>query len=307
MYLIADQNLVAISSRSSAAKDLCLSGLILVFLGGSHLLVWLTLGGEWEGPISWRKPILFGLSTGLTLFSLGCFFDQLRPAKSDSWLMRVLSVALLLEVGLITIQQWRGQASHFNHDSLLNTTIEYAMTFLIVVATVLLIQLTLRSFSYLNTTTDYQIAVRAGMSFLIISCLIGFLILMHGHNQLQGGQDPSTFGKAGVTKFPHGIAIHSLQFFPVLCWLLAKLGLTMNERIRSMKCIITTMSGLLCFSAVQTLSGKDRFQLSLPSACLFAISVGFLIPVAWMVTRHFAANGLKIYYSLEKDKSPRTD
>lgn len=296
MHFILDQILVVNSSRSSAAKDLCLSGLILILLGGIHLLIWLTLGGEWEGPISWRKPILFGLSTGLTLFSIGCFFDQLKPAKFDSFLMRVLSVALSLEVGLITIQQWRGQASHFNHDSLLNTIVEYAMTFLIVVATVVLIQLTMRSFSYLNTTTDYQIAVRAGMSFLIISCLIGFLILWHGHSQLKFGEDPSTFGKAGVAKFPHGIAIHSLQLFPVLCWLFTKLGLKMSERIRSMKYSITMMGGLLCFSAFQTLSGKDRFQLSLTSACLFAISVSFLIPVAWIVTRHFATSCLKIYH-----------
>lgn len=300
MRFIADQNLVSFSFKSSSAKDLCLSGLILVLLGGIHFLIWLTLGGEWEGPISLRKPILFGLSTGLTLVSLACFFDQLKPTKSDSLLMRVLSVALMLEVGLITIQQWRGQASHFNHDSLLNTYVEYAMTFFIVVATVLLIQLTLRSFSYLNTTTDYQIAVRAGMSFLIVSCLIGFLILWHGHSQVQVGQDPSTFGKAGVTKFPHGIAIHSLQFFPVLCWLFTKLGLTMNERIRSMKCIITMMIGLLCLSAFQTLSGRDRFQLSLPSIFLFAISVGFLIPVAWIVTKHFAASCHKIYSNWKK-------
>jgi len=283
------------TSASSAAKDLSVSGSLLVILGGFHLLIWFTVGGEWEGPVSLRKPILFGISTGLTLISLGCLFDQLRPLKSDAWLMRILSGALLIEVALITIQQWRGQASHFNHSSSFNSTVEYAMTFFIVVAFVLIFQITVRAFFYLSTTAEYQLALRAGLSFLVFSCLIGFLILWHGNNQIKIGQNPSTFGKAGVTKFPHGISIHSLQFFPLLCWSFSKLGLTMNERITSIRFLITAMSGFLCFSGVQTLSGEDRFQMSPLSACLFVISVGFLIPVAWVVTRHLAASATEIF------------
>jgi len=281
---------LSLEAKSSAANDLLLSGFALTALGLFHILVWLILGGEWEGPVSWRKPILFGVSTGLTLLSIGYFFDRLIPSNSDPWLIRILSIALVAEVSLITIQQWRGQASHFNHDSTINTWIEYSMTILIVLATLILLQITYRTFSYLNMATDLQFSIRAGMAFLIISCVIGFFVLWNGNQQMQTGGDPSTFGKAGVTKFPHGIAIHSLQFFPCLCFLFAKLGLNMKERMRSLQFLVAWMSGLLGFSLIQTLTGNARFQWTFAGACLFAISTLFLLPVIWLVSRTLLNN-----------------
>jgi hypothetical protein len=35
-----------------------------------HAAVWLADGGAWEGPVSWRKPILFSFSFGITSASL---------------------------------------------------------------------------------------------------------------------------------------------------------------------------------------------------------------------------------------------
>ena len=281
---------LSVPAMSAPAKHLLISGIVLTGLGLFHVVVWLILGGEWEGPISWRKPILFGVSTGLTLISIGCFFDLLRPTTTDPWLIKILSFALVAEVTLITIQQWRGQASHFNHDSTLNTWIEYSMTILIVLATLILIQITCRTFSFLNTASDLQYAIRAGMAFLIISCIIGFFVLWNGNYQLQAGRDPSNFGKAGVTKFPHGVAIHSLQFFPCICLLFAKLGLTMRERRRSLHLLVAWMSGLLCFSVVQTLTGSARFQWTYSGGCLLAISTAFLLPVLWLVARTLINN-----------------
>ena len=283
---------LSVPAMSAPAKHLLISGIVLTGLGLFHVIVWLILGGAWEGPISWRKPILFGVSTGLTLISIGCFFDLLRPTTTDPWLIKILSFSLVAEVTLITIQQWRGQASHFNHDSTLNTWIEYSMTILIVLATLILIQITCRTFSFLNTASDLQYAIRAGMAFLIISCIIGFFVLWNGNYQLQAGRDPSNFGKAGVTKFPHGVAIHSLQFFPCICLLFAKLGLTMRERRRSLHLLVAWMSGLLCFSVVQTLTGSARFQWTYSGGCLLAISTAFLLPVLWLVARTLINNAL---------------
>lgn len=287
------QDLLPVQPRSTATKDLWLAGWSLTSLGIFHILVWLVLGGVWEGPLSWRKPILFGISTGVTLISVASIFDRLRPARFDSLIIRILSVSLVLEVLLITIQQWRGQASHFNHDSILNTSIEYAMTTLIVAATFVLVQITFRAFYFLNTARDLQIANRAGLAFLIISCLIGFFILWNGNKQVLAGQDPSTYGKAGVAKFPHGIAIHSLQFFPILCYAFAKLGLSKNQRIGMLKWSIASMSGMLTYSIFQTLSGKPRFEWTPAGALIFSISVGLLAPVAWGICKQLAANARK--------------
>ena len=41
---------------------LLVTGLGLFLLGLFHVAVWGFAGGAWEGPVSWRKPILFGTS-----------------------------------------------------------------------------------------------------------------------------------------------------------------------------------------------------------------------------------------------------
>ncbi len=56
---------------------LCASGLV-------HLGLWMAAGQEWEGPISLRKPALFGISSGLTLWSLdGCCPAYRRTPGND--------------------------------------------------------------------------------------------------------------------------------------------------------------------------------------------------------------------------------
>ena len=43
---------------------------LLLVSGVFHGFVFLVDGGSWEGPVSWRKPIVFGLSFGVTLATL---------------------------------------------------------------------------------------------------------------------------------------------------------------------------------------------------------------------------------------------
>ncbi|MDX3641985.1 hypothetical protein [Streptomyces sp. MB09-02B] len=68
----------------------------------------------WWGPVSWRKPVAFGVSFGLLVWSVVWITRQL-PARWWVWVPAGLIVAVAVcEVGLITAQRWRGVASHFN-------------------------------------------------------------------------------------------------------------------------------------------------------------------------------------------------
>ncbi len=268
---------------SISAKLLHLSGLLLVLSGGFHILIWMWLGGTWEGPVSWRKPILFGFSTGVTLLSIAWFFDKLKVHKFDVAISSVLSIALVLEVGLITLQQWRGQASHFNQTTVVNSWIEHMMTLLIVLATVALCHITYRSFVFLGTPKDLTWSIRGGLGFLLLSCLIGFGLLYHGQLQIAEGNNPSLLGEEGVTKFPHGVAIHALQLFPILCYFFARLGLSLPQRVSAIRYSIASMGSLLIYSLVQTLLGKSRFDLNVPGATLLALSILLLLPILWMI------------------------
>ncbi len=158
------------------------------------------------------------------------------------------------------------------------------MTYLIILATLVLAEFTRRCFVALDAANDLKLAIRGGMAFLMVSCLIGFLILLYGNSQIAIGGDPSTVGQAGVAKFPHGVAIHAIQLFPLLCWLMSKLEIPLNQRFRITALCIASTGTFLVFSLFQTLNGKSRFDLDAVGGVLLLGSMVLLLPAAtWIL------------------------
>ena len=240
---------------------LCAATLILA--GLAHVPVYWLSGESWEGPLSWRKPILFGTSTGLTVWSIGYVMPRLRRISGDLWLAWAFSIALLIEVALITVQTWRGEASHFNYSTAFNSAVAYTMLVMISFATIVIIYLAVRAMRYLDVEADVRLAINSGFVFLVLSCIIGFVISEYGNHEAAIGNNPSVYGEAGVTKFPHGVAIHAIQIFPAACWVLSWIGLSLDWRKRIVWGLIIFMTAMLAFSIVQTLRGKTRYDLTL--------------------------------------------
>ena len=70
----------------------------LIASGIYHLvLLWMT-SADWSGPVSLRKPGLFGVSAGMTVWSIAWVLTQLVPRRNDPLFATLLSVGLLLEV-----------------------------------------------------------------------------------------------------------------------------------------------------------------------------------------------------------------
>lgn len=134
-------------------------------------------------------------------------------------------------------------------------------------------------------TSDCKLAWRGGIAFLLASCAIGFILLAYGHFRTAAGQDPTIYGAAGVVKFPHGMAIHAIQLFPVVAWCLGKLQVPEPDRLRVVRCLIINMSLLLAYSATQTLSGRDRSDATPLSLGLLTLAFLCLAPVAAVVWR----------------------
>ena len=58
-------------STDPVVRMLTLAGLFLAATGAFHIGVWLVAGApSLEGPVSWRKPIVFGLSGAVATFSV---------------------------------------------------------------------------------------------------------------------------------------------------------------------------------------------------------------------------------------------
>ncbi len=259
------------------ARPLALLGGLLVASGLVHLAVWAVLGGPWEGPVTWRKPILFGLSAGLTSVSLGWGWSHLPWRRSDGLLATLTAWALFIEVALIDLQRWRGVASHFNRATPFDSFVYDAMGGLILVVSLVAADLTIRLF---RQSTDLDpatlTATRAGMVLLVVSCGLGMWASVHGDQQSSRGLPADLFGTAGAPKYPHGAAIHALQWLPLMAWGARRAGLSERWRQRLVNAAVTGSVLILAYAMTQTLLGRARFDATPHTAVLLVGGVTLL-------------------------------
>ncbi len=247
---------------------------LLTSSGLLHLVAWLGTGTAWEGPLSLRKPALFGVSGGLTVWSIAWVLPRLYPFRFDRLFANSMAIGLLLEVGLITGQQWRGQASHFNRSTPLDGAVEAVMLALISFVTAGILVLAVRSIRLPSQPAETRIAIRGGLWLLVVSCGLGFVAHALGEWNVAAGHSPSILRPAGVLKYPHGAALHAIQWLPLLAWGLRQF------RIRSAVSymIYALMAQILFLAAAlwQTTHGRDRFDLDLIGGSLLA-AAGLLV------------------------------
>ncbi len=255
------------------------AGCVLLASGIVHSLVWLVEGGSLAGPVSLRKPILFGISAGLTVISMGWLIGKMRRRMFDLPLMILFSLAMLAEVGLITLQQWRGVPSHFNRSTQVDAIMSTCIEGLIVVATLVIVELTRRSFGPLRVASDMRLAVRGGMGLLLFSCLLGFVLAAYGNYQTSLGNRPDIFGSAGVMKFPHGIPMHAIQILPMLAWFLRNVDVDERERLRSLVYACGAMITFTSYSLLQTFDGRARFDMTVSTTGIMLLTL-YLVGMA---------------------------
>ncbi|MEI6657175.1 MAG: hypothetical protein WCO76_01435 [Planctomycetota bacterium] len=268
------------------AWPLAVLGAVMLASGIAHLPVWAVLGGPWEGAVTWRKPILFGISGGLTAISLGWVWSMLPMRRADVPLAAATAWALFVEVFLIDLQRWRGVASHFNRDTPLDSFLFDAMGALIVAVTLVIADLTLRLLLQRPAVTaDMLLAARAGMLLLLVSCLLGIWVGMHGETRIDQGLDPTRLGVAGVPKFPHGVVIHAVQWLPALAWAARWAGITTASRVWLVATAATGSTLFLIYALVQTALGRSRFDTVPVTAALLGVSLACLavpaVTTAW--------------------------
>ena len=268
-------------------KFLYVVGTVLLLNGLVHLGVILVTGGSWQGPISWRKPITFSFSLAITCWTLGWILSYLPARRWIGWILSGgFGVAAMGEVFLISMQQWRGVASHFDFATPFDDTVFTIMGNLVAVIAVIVLVLTVWTFVSLQAPPSLALAIRLGMVLLLAGQLTGALIILFGTPQVLMGtaqvaghitREPNIYGAAGLMKLPHAVALHGIQVLGVLAWVL--LFTTWNERRRVAIVTIGAIGfvGLLLAMLVQTYSGLAPFDLSLPIALLLAVSAFSLV------------------------------
>lgn len=255
-------------------------GSLLVLVGLAHLLPAVVSDHPWQGPVSFRKPILFGFSFGLTCVTLAWILSYLRVGKRAAWTLAVMiGGSSVVEVGAVSLQAFRGVPSHFNvttgpFNAGVFGLMGVAVTF--IAAAVLLA--TVWSFTRLDAPSPLTLGIRAGLVLLLVSQALGGQMIAHGLEQVAGqtGQEPNIFGAAGQLKVPHALTVHAAQVLPGIAWLLgfSSVPTRLSTRITAMA--VTGYASLTAVAALQTFSGRAPVDLLPASGVLLLLAVALL-------------------------------
>ena len=258
--------LSALRLEKVASRRLGWAATLLGVSAAFHVVALLVTGGNWEGAVSFRKPITFGISVGLLLWTCGWVMDRLPARKRlEGVLTAVLIGSGLIEVGLITTQAWRGVASHFNFTTTTDSIIFSAMGAAIGVFSVALLILSVWAVVQRPANRVTRLAVLAGLALVITGLGLGQWVIGLGvqmAEQLGHAPDTVMAGSAGVAKFPHAMALHGIQLF-IAASVLARSGrLGSRSQLNAVRMAVLGYTALVAWSIVHTNAGRAPFDLS---------------------------------------------
>ncbi|MGH3647593.1 MAG: hypothetical protein ACRDTM_10515 [Micromonosporaceae bacterium] len=240
-----------------------------------HLGVYAIDGGPWQGPVSWRKPVTFGLSFGITLASVtfAASFLSRRDALRRL-LLGVFAVASCFEVGLITLQAWWGVPSHFNRETALDGAIATALAIGGVTLIVIVVALTVLTWRGQGRLTPELLAVRAGVGTLLGALAVGGAMIAVGVTTT----DPQVaYATAGGYKPAHAVLMHAVTVLPVLGWLTRFTGWPAGRRTTA---VWLAVGGYLLTAAVvveQTFAGIDTYAMGVLPTALAITGLALLV------------------------------
>lgn len=266
---------------SPSQRWLLVLGLVTGLSGLAHVVVWLAAGQpSLVGPVTWRKPIVFGLSIGILAVSLAWVVQYLPDRASLTRQARWVTLLLLTELLLIDIQQWRGAGSHFNVATPLDAAVFQAMGVLILAAAGILAWWTWRLFTTPRpgVARERLAAARAAMVFLGVGNLLGIGLVVWGNVVLaRTGLPPTVLGAAGDLKLPHALALHGLQVLPVVALLTSALPREV-QRVRTVRA--ATLGYALVVSGLFAQALLGRAPTEMASLPMVAAVVGAGLVVA---------------------------
>lgn len=215
-------------------EGLCYAtGAVLIASGLAHLVVLLVDGGSWDGPVSWRKPITFGLSFGLTLIAIAWVSAYLRiGVRTRTALLGLFAADCVLEVAGITVQAWRHVPSHFNMETPFDTGV--SMTLAVGGAALVVILCTLSAAAFLRRPggpPGMALALRAGCAILVIGLLSGAAMIARGVYLTRTGHQLAGYASTASLKPLHGVSLHAVLVLPVLVRLLAMTSWSPHTRV----------------------------------------------------------------------------
>lgn len=226
------------TSTDGPQRLLLIAAGVLILSGLAHLAMFLVDGGAWAGPVSWRKPVVFGLSLGVLSATLAWILRDFSLRPATAWTVALsVSAGSCIETFLISLQRWRGVASHFNDATSFDGAIWMGMGMAIALVAAPSVALAVRSAWPLATQPSRAFAIRVGLALLFVGqAVVGGVMMAAG---AEG---------AGAYKAPHALALHGLQVLLVADWLLGRTGRHHAARRRGVAMVALTLVALVAAS-----------------------------------------------------------
>jgi hypothetical protein len=248
--------------------------------GAVHAVVAAVDGGSWWGAVSWRKPVVFGMSLGILAWSVVWVLRQLPVRRWGWWPAGLLGGASIVELVSITMQRWRGEASHFNYRTGFDEAVWTVMSQAILLVALALGVLLVWSLVQFRGTPAARIAVVVGLSAMMVSGYVGYGMAAAGEAAAAAtGEAPDSivFGAAGSAKLAHAMGLHGLQ---VLGFLAVGLGLRPPSRRTQLAVMVPAAVGyasVLAAVVATAYAGRAWISPSAPMAVLAAAGVVTLL------------------------------
>ena len=223
------------------------------------------------GPVTWRKPIEFGISGAITTLSLAHVLGRLPRSSGWDWSAAILIAFFVPETLLIDMQQWRGVASHFNFDTDFDGAVLSLMGIFISLVALGIAILAVRSFRRVDGPPSTALAIRAGMIFLLLGQVLGGLILANGFGPSSTIANASIIGAAGELKVPHALGLHGLQVLAVLALILERTAVSARSAVTLVASCALGYGLLLAAATLQTFAGLGPLALT-PLTLLVALA-----------------------------------
>src|SRR5580693_5104765 len=232
------------------------------------------------GAPAWLKPAKFAVSIAIYVFTLAWAFTLIpewrKTRRVVGW---ATAISMVLEFVIIALQAYRGTTSHFNFSTPLDGVLFVVMGVAIVAQTFISMAVAVALWRQRFENPAMGWALRFGMIITIAGALIagfmthptaGQLAAAHAGQEMpimgahtvgapDGGRGLSGTGwstEHGDLRIPHFIGLHALQVLPLIVFVMRRLRLSDDTRVRLTLTTAGSYLALFVLLLVQALRGQ---------------------------------------------------
>jgi hypothetical protein len=234
-----------------------LVGALLLVSGIVHIAILAVTGASWVGPLSLRKPAVFGLSFGITVVTIVWVASFLPLAERTRLaLLTIFTAASVVETALVSLQAWRGVPSHFNVATAFDALVARALAVGGIALVVVIVGMTATAFRR-NPAVPISLrrAIQVGFVALCVAMATGATMIARGMMLVFAGNPAAAYATGGALKPTHAVTMHGILVLPLLAWLLSFADWSERDRLRVVLLVSTAYLMLAGAIAIANIAG----------------------------------------------------